>query len=290
MRKFRLVGLGEVLWDMLPGGKKLGGAPANFAYQAQALGGEGFVVSCIGDDELGEEILEQLKGVGLDTKYIAIDSQHPTGTVSVELDKEGKPTYIIHENVAWDFMLVSDEMMKLAAQADGVCYGSLGQRSAISRETIKRFLAMTQKECVRVYDINLRQAYYSREIIDEMLKISTVLKLNDDELKIVAQLLGIKGDETTELEELRQRYGLKMIVLTKGAKGSRLYTMDADSMHKGIATKVVDTVGAGDAFTAAVALGMLAGESLDKINERANKVASFVCSQSGAMPKMPETL
>ncbi|MHC4122884.1 MAG: carbohydrate kinase family protein [Planctomycetota bacterium] len=290
MKEFSLVGLGEVLWDMLPSGKKLGGAPANFAYHCQQLRAKGIVVSCIGEDELGQEILQQLKGVGLDTRFIAIDKGHPTGTVSVELDSDGKPSYIIHEDVAWDFLAMSNEIMELAETIDGVCFGSLGQRSETSRNTIRKFVEATKKNCVRVFDVNLRQSYYNREIIDGMLEMSTVFKLNDEELNVIADLLSIKAQEEAILEELTTRYDLDMIALTKGDNGSRLYSKGKSSVHKGFETEVADTVGAGDAFAAVVALGMLAKNSLEQINERANKVASFVCSQSGAMPKLPKDI
>jgi fructokinase len=290
VKEFSLVGLGEVLWDMLPSGKKLGGAPANFAYHCQQLRAKGIVVSCIGEDELGQEILQQLKGVGLDTRFIAIDKGHPTGTVSVELDSDGKPSYIIHEDVAWDFLAMSNEIMELAETIDGVCFGSLGQRSETSRNTIRKFVEATKKNCVRVFDVNLRQSYYNREIIDGMLEMSTVFKLNDEELNVIADLLSIKAQEEAILEELTTRYDLDMIALTKGDNGSRLYSKGKSSVHKGFETEVADTVGAGDAFAAVVALGMLAKNSLEQINERANKVASFVCSQSGAMPKLPKDI
>lgn len=288
---FTLVGLGEILWDMLPGGKQLGGAPANFAYHAQALGDKGVVVSCIGDDELGREILSLLDGLGLDSRYIAVDRDHPTGTVTVELDKAGKPNFTIHENVAWDSIPSDARLFELAAGTDAVCFGSLCQRSPISRDTVRQFLQATKPNCIRVFDINIRQSYYSKDIVQDMLELSNVLKLNDDELPIVAELLGVKGSESEIFAKLVQDYNLQLIALTKGANGSYLYTPAKDSACEGIApTKIADTVGAGDAFTAATALGLLKGNDLDQINEHANRVASFVCSQSGATPKLPDDL
>lgn len=289
--KFTIVGLGEILWDLLPEGKQLGGAPANFAYHAQALGARGVPVSCVGDDDLGREILDRLGDVNLETGHIAIDRDHSTGTVSVELDTQGKPTYIIHEGVAWDFIPYDAALDDLAGQADAVCFGSLCQRSPVSRATVQRFLEATKPDCLRIYDINLRQHYYSPDIVDSMLGLSNVLKLNDEELPIVAQLLDLDGDENRILLELRQRYDLDLIVLTRGAEGSTLVTTDRVSSHKTIEPlTIADTVGAGDSFTAAVAMGLLAGRDLDHINRTANHLAAYVCTQKGAMPPVPAAL
>ena len=286
-----LVGLGEILWDMLPKGKQLGGAPANFAYHAQALGGKGYVVSCVGNDELGAEILSVVEDIGLDKQYIAVDENHPTGTVTIELDNEGKPNYVIHENVAWDFIPSNSGLMELATAIDCVCFGSLCQRSPISRKTVRDFLAATGSDCIRLFDINIRQSYYSRDVIHTMLQLSNVLKLNDEELPTVARLLNIDGSETEILTQLTRRYPLSLIALTKGAGGSRLYTSGSDSVSEGVQSeKIADTVGAGDSFAAAVAIGLLKGHDLDQINAHANRIASFVCSQSGATPKLPGNL
>ena len=290
-KTYTIVGLGEILWDMLPAGKQLGGAPANFAYHAQALGAEGVVVSCIGDDDLGREILSQLDGLGLDCQYIAVDKANRTGTVTVKLDANGVPDFTIHENVAWDFIPLSAPLLELAARADAVCFGSLCQRSDVSRDTVRRFLKETKPDCLLIFDINIRQSYYSKDIIGAMLDTSNVLKLNDDELPLVGELLDIKGSESEILAELAARYELRLIVLTKGADGSRLYGPDGDSESKGVPPeKIADTVGAGDAFTAAVAVGLLNGNGLEQINAHANRVASFVCSQHGATPKLPDDL
>jgi len=288
---FTLVGLGEILWDILPEDKQLGGAPANFAYHAQSLGAKGVVASCVGDDDPGREILGCLDKLSLDRQYISIDRDHPTGTVTVELDENGNPNFTIHENVAWDFIPLNEDLLDLAAETDAVCFGSLCQRSDVSRKTVQKFLQATKPDCIRVFDINIRQSYYSREIIDTMLKLSNVLKLNDEELLLVSKILEIKGSESEILAQVSRGYELRLIVLTKGPKGSRLYTQGKDSTCKGIPpAKIVDTVGAGDAFTAAVTLGFLKGNDLDQINKHANRVASFVCSQSGATPKLPHDL
>lgn len=286
-----MVGLGEILWDMLPEGKQLGGAPANFAYHAQALGGRGVVVSCIGDDDLGKEILGCLDEMKLDRKYVAVDKGHPTGTVTVRLDENGKPDYIIHENVGWDFIPSSSGLLSLAAETDAVCFGSLCQRSEVSQKTVRSFLAATRPDCIRLFDINIRQSYYNEDVVNTMLELSDVLKLNDDELAIVAGLLGIKGSETNVLSELTKRYELSLIALTKGPEGSRLYTGSRDSECEAAPIdKIADTVGAGDAFSAAIAIGWLQGDDLDRINAKASRIASFVCSQSGATPLLPDDL
>ena len=287
---FIIVGLGEILWDMLPGGKQLGGAPANFAYHAQALGGRGVVVSCIGNDELGEEILSRLKELKLDCKYIGTNENHPTGTVTVELDRKGKPNYTIHENVAWDYITSNSSLLELAGQTDAVCYGSLCQRSEVSRDAVRDFLGATRPDCLRVFDINLRQSYFDKEIIHTMLELSNVLKLNDEELSVVADLLDLGGPETDMLLQLTDIYKLRMIALTRGANGSRLYAQGENSDCRGFAANVADTVGAGDSFTAAMTLGLLYDKPLDLINEYSNRVASFVCSKSGATPRLPDSL
>jgi len=290
MGQFVLVGLGEILWDMLPSGKQLGGAPANFAYHAQALGGRGIVVSCVGDDELGRDILARLASLGLEQTCVATDAEHPTGTVTVQLDDQGKPDYVIHENVAWDFIPTTEELLKLAGTTDAVCFGSLCQRSAVSSETVREFLRATRSDCVRVFDINIRQSYYSKDVVETLLELASVLKLNDEELPVVAGLLGISSGETEMLARLSEVYNLKVIALTKGVDGSRLYSQSADSVHPGFSAEIADTVGAGDAFTAALTLGLLRGDDLDKINANANRLAAFVCSQKGATPKLPDSL
>lgn len=289
-RNFILVGLGELLWDLLPGGKQVGGAPANFAYHAEVLGGRGVVVSCVGDDELGKELMRRLRELGLDCQYVAVDKDHPTGKVTVKLDGGGEPNYTIHENVAWDFIPLNSSALNLAARADAVCFGSLCQRSEVSRKTIGRFLATTRPDCLRVFDINLRQSYFNREIIHESLGMSNVLKLNDEELPMMADLLGMTGSETDILSRLTERYALRLIALTRGGSGSRLYAQREESNHRGFSVKIADTVGAGDSFSAAMTVGLLYGKALDKINEYANRVASFVCSQRGATPKLPDSI
>jgi len=285
-KRFIVTGIGELLWDVFPDGRKLGGAPANFAYHCKAFGAESYPVSCVGDDGPGREILQALSGHDIDVSFIAIDSEHPTGTVSVDVDENGKPDYIIHEDVAWDHIPVTEKMIMLAKKTDVVCFGSLAQRSKTSRQTIQKFLLETRSDCVKIYDINLRQHYYSRDLIQEMLGLSTVLKLSDEELPAVAELLGFSGREKVLMEKIALRYSLDLVALTKGHAGSCLYQRGRYSEHKGYDAKVVDTVGAGDSFTAVLAGGLLLNFDLDKINDLANKTAAYVCSQPGAMPKI----
>lgn len=283
---FTVAGIGELLWDVFPEGKKLGGAPANFAYHCKAFGLESYPVSCLGDDDLGREVLPVLQEHNVDVSFIATDPEHPTGTVSVQIDKNGIPEYIIHEDVAWDHIPLSEEMITLAKKTDAVCFGSLAQRSKTSRQTIQNFLSATSADCIKIYDINLRQHYYNQDLIEDMLELSTVLKLNDDELTVIAELLGFSGPEKYLIEKIASRYSLDVVALTKGHAGSCLYQGGRYSEHNGYDTKVIDTVGAGDSFTAVLAEGLLLNYDLDKINDLANKTAAYVCSRPGAMPKM----
>lgn len=286
-KQFIAVGLGEVLWDLLPAGKQLGGAPANFAYHAQALGARGVVVSAVGKDELGRELLERLGACDLDVGFVALDEDHATGTVSVNVDEEGNPEYVIHEGVAWDFVPATRDLLSLAGSCDAVCFGSLAQRSPGSRETIHRFLDSTRPGCLRVFDINLRQPYFDADVIRESLERADVLKLNDEELPVVAELLSLDGPEPEVVNGLIEDFGLRAIALTRGEHGSVLHTRDEELVHAGCAVaEVVDTVGAGDCFSACLAMGLLRGEPLAEIGARANYFAGYVCSQEGAMPAM----
>ena len=288
--KYRIAGIGELLWDMFPGGNELGGAPANFAYHVKSLGGEGIVVSSVGDDKQGKEILDRFRSLSLTTEYISLDKEHPTGTTSVSVDAEGKPSYIIHENVAWDFIPRTLQLARLAGTVDAVCFGCLGQRSGVSRDTIRWFLGKTHTEALRVFDATLRQSFFSSEMIEASLQVANVLKLNEEELQKLAELLALDGDELTLIENIAGRYHLRLVSLTRGEKGSILYSEGETSVHPGYRVRVVDTVGAGDSFAAALVLGMLMGKRLDVINEAANRLASFVCSRRGATPELPDAL
>lgn len=284
---FLCVGLGEVLWDMLPAGRQLGGAPANFAYHAHALGAEARVVSRIGNDALGREILDRLRAIGLSTDGIGVDKSAPTGTVTVEVKPDGQPCFTIHEHVAWDRITADDVSLAFAARADAICFGSLAQRSEPSRNSIRRILAATKPDALRVFDINLRQHFYSRDIIESSLVSANALKLNSDELPVLASMFDLGGDAKSRIAELARRFELRAVALTRGASGSLLLVDGTWSDHSGIRVKVVDAVGAGDAFTATWALGLLADEPLDAINRRANEIAAFVCTQPGATPVYP---
>ncbi len=285
---YSLVGIGEVLWDVFPAGKELGGAPANFAYHASALGGEGLIVSCVGYDPPGDEILQRLKALSLGSQYVSRDMEYPTGTVSVKVDAEGKPSYTIQENVAWDFIPKTWQLTELARSSHAITFGTLAQRSMVSRDTIRTFIKQAPTSTLLIFDINLRQAFYSREVIEWSLEACNVLKLNEEELKVLSSVLSIEGDELQILRHLSSRFNLRLIAVTKGAIGSLLYSDGEASTHKGYQTRVVDTVGSGDAFTAALAMGMLAGLDLNTLNDYANRVASYVCSKQGATPRLPD--
>lgn len=285
-REYIIVGLGEILWDVFPQGKYLGGAPANFAYHISALGHKGIIASRIGKDRLGKEIIDAIATLGLTREYIQIDSNHPTGTVNVRIDSSGHPKYTITQNVAWDFFEFDEKWKMLAEKADAVCFGSLAQRSSESRTTITEFLEHTRKEIVRIFDINLRQNFYSPEIITQSLKLSSILKLNDEELPILTDLLGYKNKKPEEelCRLLIEKYGLDLVSLTKGENGSLLVNKREAFRHPGRRVTVIDTVGAGDAFTAALTIQYLKGSSLERISKAANRLGSWVASQVGATP------
>jgi fructokinase len=277
-----VVGLGELLWDLLPAGRQVGGAPANFAFHAARLGARAEVVSAVGDDALGAELRAALQARGLSTHHIAVDPDHPTSTVSVVLDSAGVPAFTIHEQVAWDWLTSSPALDDLARATDVVCFGTLAQRAPTTRATVARFLDQTRAECLRVCDVNLRQRFWSTDLLGACLARADVLKLNDEELPRVAEALGIADSDP--LCALRERYGLRLVALTRGVAGCVLLANERVE-HAGCAAPVlVDTVGAGDAFTAALALGLLAGQPLDELASAANELAAWVCSQPGAMP------
>ena len=282
MSKKVIVGIGEILWDMLPGGKALGGAPANFAYHAQRLGEEGWAVSAIGDDPLGAEIMDIVAEKEL--HHIIAVTDKPTGTVQVELDGKGVPSYNITEDVAWDNIPFTPEMEALAARADAVCFGSLVQRMS-SRSSILRFLRATRPEALKVFDINLRQHYYSPEVIEESLRLADILKINDDEIRIVADMFGLGDDDTAACRLLMERYSLRLVILTRGAEGSEVITAREVIPQAVGEVKVVDTVGAGDSFTAAFVVAYLRGLPLSEAQRLASETASYVCSCKGAMPE-----
>jgi fructokinase len=282
-----MVGIGELLWDMLPDGRLLGGAPANFAYVASVLGNRAAAVSRLGDDMLGEEARERCSGLGLEVSHIQTDSAHPTGTVKVLLDELGQPSFEFVEGVAWDFLEWNDDLHKLATKADVVCFGSLAQRRDVSRTTIQRFVRATRESCLRIFDVNLRQSLFTPVILKTGFAMSTVAKLNHDELPVVMQAVGLPttNEDAADCEMLLDHFGLEIVALTRGAHGSFLVSKKARSEHPGFRVKVVDTIGAGDAFTAAMAHQLRRGASLDMVNELANRVASWVASNAGATPE-----
>jgi fructokinase len=278
-----IVGLGEVLWDLLPTGRVLGGAPGNVAFHAAGLGGRGAVASAT-------EIRQSLRDAGLDISALAVDPTRPTGTVTVELDEAGVPSFIIHQDVAWDAIPYSDSLEELISRADAVCFGSLAQRSDVSRRTIRQAMTSVPEHCLRICDVNLRQHYYSRDVLVESFTEADVLKCNEDELPVIAELLGLPADPEHAMGAILVRFGLKLVILTCGSDGSVLMTPDEVSRETGEPVAVVDSVGAGDAFTATVAIGMLLGRPLSEIHSRAERVARYVCTQPGATPALPEDL
>lgn len=282
MKRFNIIGLGEILWDLLPEGKQLGGAPANFAYTANALGNNGIVLSRVADDDFGVEILNELAVKNLSTENIQVDLKKPTGTVKVKLEN-GQPSYEIVENTAWDFLELTDDWRAVAAKADAVCFGSLAQRGAVSRKTISGFVEMTKGW--RIFDVNLRQKYFSPEILRASFELANVVKLNHEELPVVAEIFAIADENFVETaRNLREKFDLKLLCVTRGANGSLLITENEISENAGLKVEIADTIGAGDAFTAAMTHGLLRDWRLDEINEFANRVGAFVASKTGAMP------
>jgi len=287
-----IVGLGEVLWDVFPDGAKFGGAPANFACSVAGLSGDDMqviVVSSVGDDEFGGRGIAALDEKGVDINYVTRQDR-PTGTVHVALNDKGQASYTFASDTAWDHLTWSSELRQLAARVDAVCFGSLGQRSDESRATINAFLEATRPNCLRVFDVNLRPPFFSDEVILTSLQRANVLKLNEDELPVLAALCGMSGTDTEILRQLAARFELLAVALTRGALGAILIRDQEVSDLAGVETTVVDTVGAGDSFTAAFVLGLLGGEELDAIHRHARSVAAYVCSQAGATPAMPSTL
>ncbi len=290
-----VVGLGEILWDLLPSGKQLGGAPANFAYHAALLGHRSAIASRVGEDALGREIRDRLTGhpAGIDVsiEWLQADPDHATGTVDVVLGKDGQPSFTINEAVAWDHLAWPPSWQSLAGRTGAVCFGSLAQRSRGSQATIRHFVAATGAGCLRVFDVNLRQRFYSEEILRESLHLASVAKLNDDELPIVAELMGVAaGDEASMTAGLRERFGLAWVVVTRGARGAIL-AGDRHWEHPGFKVTVADTVGAGDAFTAALTHHLLAGSDPEKTLDAACRMGAWVASCKGATPSPdPEVL
>lgn len=288
-KKFTTVGLGELLWDVFPGGQQLGGAPANFAYMTGLLGDEGIVASRVGTDALGEEATMKLAGIGLDVSYIQSDREHRTGTAQVNVDAKGQPTFEFSAAVAWDFFEWTSGWKALAAKADAVCFGSLAQRSQQSRETTAAFLSGIRPGATRVLDVNLRQSFYSAQILADSVRNADIIKLNHDEVPIVVQLLGFPSqNEEASAERLLRAFSIKLVCITRGARGSLLVTVNTRHEHPGIPVTVADTVGSGDAFTAALVYHYLRQAPLARMNEAANRMGAWVASQTGATPARDE--
>ena len=285
-----IVGLGEVLWDVLPEGKKLGGAPANFAYHAGQFGLDTIAISALGEDALAEETVEALKEHNLN--YLMPRVPYPTGTVQVTLAEGGIPTYEIKEGVAWDNIPYTNEMADIAKSARAVCFGSLAQRNSVSRENIRKFLADTPADCLKICDINLRQQFYSKEVLEDSFKLCNILKINDEELVVVNRMFGYDGlDMRQTCEKMVHDYGLKMLVLTCGTNGSYVFTDDGlTSFQDTPKVEVADTVGAGDSFTGSFCACIINGKPVQEAHKTAVAVSAFVCTQNGAMPVVPETL
>jgi fructokinase len=290
------VGLGELLWDCFPRGKQLGGAPANFAYITALLGDSGVVASRVGDDHLGQEALWLLKSNGLNLNHIQRDPEHPTGTVKVEVDAQGQAEYVFADHVAWDFLEFTEDWISLARRAHAVCFGSLAQRNSISRATIRAFLAALPSFAIGIFDVNLRQSFFSSEILRDSARFAKVLKLNDGEFPRFLELIEcpLRPAERSDVNAGRwlcKEFGVQLVCITRGASGSLLVTSTAADEHPGFSVKIADTVGAGDAFTATMVHHALRGSPLKMTNTAANRMGSWVASQEGAMPPAdPEIL
>ena len=284
-----VVGIGEMLWDVFPEGKKLGGAPLNFSHHCGQLGASAHPVSAVGADADGAEIRQILASKNLPDAQVQTDTAHPTGRVNVTL-QNGKPTYEILAEVAWDYIRFDQNLRDLASRADVVCFGSLAQRSPVSCATIQAFLKAMRPQALRIFDVNLRQNFYSKEILETSLRHANIFKLSDEELPTLARFFDLTGQVLNQLQALRGMFDLRLVAYTRGGEGSLLVTANETSDHPGIPTEVVDTVGAGDSFTATLCMGLLQNLPLAEINRRACQVASFVCSQSGATPQLPSNL
>jgi fructokinase len=280
-----IVGLGEVLWDMLPTGKQLGGAPANFAYMSGLLGHRAIIASAIGADPLGAELQSWLAALQLDTSFVQVDRGHPTGTVTVALDGHGQPEYEIAQNVAWDFLVWTPQWQQLAPQSDVICFGTLAQRSPTSRAAIQAFLGASRSNAIRIFDVNLRQNFFSADVLTESLRLGNVAKLNEFELPVVMRYLGVAVNEKeSPAESLRRAFELDTVCVTRGSRGSLLVREGESDEHPGFSVPVQDLVGAGDAFTAALAHHLLRGSSLRVMNQAANLMGAWVATQAGGTP------
>lgn len=303
-----ILGVGELLWDLLPEGARLGGAPANFSVMAGRLGNHAMILSRVGDDALGEKALDVLRPLPVDTRAVQMDARLETGRVTVEL-KDGQPSYVIHQPAAWDSIDASEEWLLLAERCDAICFGTLAQRSEEARKAIERLVDASGEGCIRVFDVNLREPFYSAEVLTSSIGLATVVKMNDAEVPLVLELIGlagmgahIEGDagRISPWDKYRLRVGaerllaefprLDLVAITCGGNGSLLVRRDEWNDHPGIPVKVADTIGAGDAFTAAMTHYLLRGASLARLNEAGNRWGGFVASQNGAMPEISDAV
>jgi len=311
MREPHLVlGIGELLWDVLPDGVRLGGAPANFAVMAGRLGNHAAILSRIGRDDLGRDAISRLDPMPVETRFLQVDRAHDTGRVTVSICA-GEPHYTIHAPAAWDFLELSDEWVQLASRADAICFGSLAQRNQESRQAIQTLAAESSSSCIRIFDVNLRAPYYSSEVLQESLELATVVKLNESEVRQIGDLLDLEIDPVAGVgapmsadgagsrskflrlaaERLLNEFpGLQLVAVTRGGHGSVLITRDEVDEHPGFPVKLADAIGAGDAFTAAMAHYLLRGSSLSTLNDAGNRWGAWVASQAGAMPALPDAI
>ncbi len=298
-----ILGIGELLWDLLPGGPRLGGAPANFAVMAGRLGDRAAILSRIGRDKLGSQAIARLDSMPVETRFLEVDPTHETGRVTVAFEGH-EPHYTIHEPAAWDFFELTDEWVQLVQRADVICFGTLAQRNSQSCQTIQALAAETSASCIRIFDVNLRAPFYSAEVLDESLELATVVKMNDVEARLLLDLLNLtRSEQPTNAEPpmttaqlcsvagclLAEFPTLQMVAITRGARGSLLSTRDEWDEHPGFPVKVADAIGAGDAFTAAIAHYMLRGADLATLNHAGNRWGGWMASQSGAMPALPDS-
>lgn len=284
-----VVGLGEVLWDMLPEGRKIGGAPVNFAYHAGQFGIDTMAVSAIGNDKLGEDTIAEMNGKHLNHIFPSVP--YPTGSVQVSLDEKGVPAYDIKENVAWDNIPFTNEIESVARSCRAVCFGSLAQRNAVSRSTIRKFIESTPSGCIRIFDINLRQNFYTGNVIHDSLELCNILKINDEEIMLVSRMFNYDSSNIENVcRTIMEDFSLEMVILTCGTKGSYIFTKGGVSFMPTPKVNVADTVGAGDSFTGSFCAAILRGLPVAEAHKKAVEVSAYVCTQNGAMPEIPESM
>lgn len=286
---FQVIGIGEVVWDVFPSHTRLGGAPYNYAFHCAQLSARAGIVSCIGLDDPGQKIKTAAIGAKLNISCLQKNKNYPTGSVKVTLHA-GKPSYEICPSVAWDYLTYDSTLSQRAPATDAVCFGTLGQRSEQSRTTIRSFVGACPVRALKIFDINLRQHFFSKELIEDSLRMANILKVSDEELPVLKNMFGLSGTPPDQLNQLMERFALRLIAYTRGPAGSLLMSKNEISEHNGLDGEVADTVGAGDSFTAALTMGLLREWPLEQINEYANRIATFVCSQKGATPVLPEEI